>query len=944
MAVEHGLYETTRARLTLSPTAPKAARMIFADEITRAPHAFDTASGDEALAAVAVPAAARDLIHGTAGSSPYLKMLIHRWSDWLSDALTQSPDAVMPALLQGVADIPLADLGPGLRHAKGKVALWTALADLGGVWTLEQATGALTDFADAAVDRALQSLVGAEIRRGKLPGQSEDDIADAAGMVVLAMGKTGAGELNYSSDIDLICLFDDDRYADDYAEARAAFIRVTRRMAALLSEPTGDGYVFRTDLRLRPDPSVTPVCLSMDAAERYYESLGRPWERAAFIKARVMAGDQAAGQGFLDRLSPFVWRRHLDYATIDDAHDIRQRMRSARKPVSAGLNGRNIKLDPGGIREIEFFTQTQQLIAGGRDETLRVRGTVDGLDRLAGAGWIDRTTVDQLTQDYRAHREVEHRLQMIADAQTHILPNSDEAWARVAALSGRDPQNLKSDIAERVARVATTTEGFFAPSKPDDTGAVVLDEQAQDVMARWSTYPALRSARAADIFDRIRPALQERLAQAADPAQAVLHLDGFLARLPAGVQLFSLFEANPQLLDLIIDIADTAPDLALYLSQNAGVLDAVIGGDFFAHWPGRAALQDDLTAALARLDDYELCLDATRRWFKEWHFRIGVHHLRGLIEPGDAATQYADLAQAIVAALWPVVLEEFARRHGRIEGAGSCILAMGSLGAGALHAGSDLDMIVIYDAPDGEESDGKRCLPARTYFARATQAMVTALSAPTAEGRLYEVDMRLSPSGKQGPVATALPAFAEYQRQEAWTWEHIALMRARPIAGEEATCRAVSAVRHEVLTKAHDAAQVKADLAEMRRRIDAARSGPSGLALKDGVGRMQDIELAAAAAALLTGTDAQAPGAQLAGAARAGLITAQDATLLGEAHALFQQVRLAAQLIYGAGAIEPGRGDRLLLTGTGAQDFAALSAALDARADKAADAIARFLA
>jgi [glutamine synthetase] adenylyltransferase / [glutamine synthetase]-adenylyl-L-tyrosine phosphorylase len=919
--------------------------MNFADQITRTPHTIDADSGDEALTALSIPTAAHALIRGAAGSSPYLRTLILRWPDWLNAAMTQPPGAVLRALLKDVAAIPDADLGPGLRHAKGKVALWVALADLGGVWPLERVTGALTDFADAAVGRSLTSLVAAEVKRGKLPGQGPNDVADAAGMVVLAMGKAGAGELNYSSDIDLICLFDDERYADDYAEARAAFIRVTRRMAALLSEPTGDGYVFRTDLRLRPDPSVTPVCLSMDAAERYYESLGRPWERAALIKARVMAGDQKAGQGFLDRLSPFVWRKHLDYATIDDAHDIRQRIRRARKPVSAGLDGRNIKLDPGGIREIEFFTQTQQLIAGGRDETLRVRGTVDGLDKLATAGWIDRKTADQLTADYRAHRDVEHRLQMVNDLQTHLLPNSDEGWQCIAALSGLRADDLKARIAERITRVAETTEGFFAPSIPDAPApdASGLGDQAEEIIARWASYPALRSSRAADLFERIRPALQARLAQASDPAQAVLHLDGFLSGLPAGVQLFSLFEANPQLLDLIVDIADTAPELARYLSQNAGVLDAVIGGDFFAPWPGAATLQGNLTATLDRLDDYELQLDATRRWFKEWHFRVGVHHLRGLIAPEDVAKQYADLAQASVAALWPVVQQEFSRRHGVVAGAGCCVLAMGSLGAGLLHSASDLDMIVIYDAPKGAESDGKRALPARTYFARATQALVTALSAPTAEGRLYEVDMRLRPSGKQGPVATSISAFADYQRTEAWTWEHLALMRARPIAGDADVCAGVAAIRAEVLSQPRDAVTFKADVAAMRGRIKQAKSGGAPLDLKDGSGRLQDIELAAAAAALFAGSLANTTAEHLADATAAGVLSGTSATTLGGAHALFLRLRLSTRLVFGASNLEPGRGERLVLAGLAVADFQALPDHLAETATAARLAIEAFL-
>ncbi|MDH5797011.1 MAG: glutamine-synthetase adenylyltransferase, partial [Paracoccaceae bacterium] len=606
--------------------------MSFASRLTRSPRPFDPDRGADLLQAFpSLGPELTDLIAGTTGSSPYLHGVIGREAEWFANALQGEPETAFEDILAALSAFEGKDPSDHLRQAKRRVAGLAALADLAGVWSLEETTLSLTRFADAAVSAGLKHLVAKEIERGKVPGATDADIPDAAGMAVLAMGKMGAFELNYSSDIDLICLFDETRFdPDDYADARAAFIRVTRRLTAMLSDLTGEGYVFRTDLRLRPDPSVTPVCLSMEAAERYYESVGRTWERAAYIKARVCAGDIKSGQAFLKRLTPFVWRKQLDFAAIQDAHDMRLRIREHKGlhgPIV--LEGHNMKLGAGGIREIEFFTQTRQIIAGGRDPELRVSGTVEGLARLAEKGWIPEDAAQLLTQDYRAHREIEHRLQMIADAQTHDLPKNQEGFARLASLAGRDVEELRADVLKRLTRVNELTERFFAP---DDTGkpTVEIGQNTRETLDRWRTYPALRSARALEIFDRILPEILSRLQAAAQPERALSQFDAFLAGLPAGVQLFSLFQANPQLVDLIVDIASTAPNLAQYLGRNSQVLDAVIGGDFFAAWPGVETLHDRLAAQLDQLDDYESKLDLARRWNKEWHFRIGVHHLRGL--------------------------------------------------------------------------------------------------------------------------------------------------------------------------------------------------------------------------------------------------------------------------------------------------------------------------
>ncbi len=922
--------------------------MSFAARITRSPRAFDPDRGREARDLVPdVAPEVASVLEGAGGSSPYLLSLMQRDPEWLAEALASAPETALDAVFRAARALDGPDLADGLRRAKRRVALLVALCDLAGVWSLEEVTGALTRFADLAVDRAITVLVGAEIKRGKLPGVTEAEVGTAAGMAVLAMGKMGAAELNYSSDIDLICLFDESRFApDEYAEARSAFIRATRNMAALLSEQTGEGYVFRTDLRLRPDPSVTPVCLSMDAAENYYESIGRTWERAAYIKARVCAGDIAAGEAFLQRLTPFVWRRHLDFAAIQDAHDMRLRIREHKGfhgPIK--LEGHNMKLGAGGIREIEFFTQTRQIIAGGRDPDLRVRGTVEGLALLASKGWVPADVADELTGDYRAHREIEHRLQMVNDAQTHDLPKSATGFQRIAALCGREVAELRADLEHRLTRVEGLTEGFF---RPREGGAAPkeLSEQSKQTVSSWRSYPALRSARAVEIFERLKPDLLSRLQKAAKPDEALAQFDRFLAGLPAGVQVFSLFSANPQLVDLIVDIAATAPGLALYLGRNSQVFDAVIGGGFFSPWPGTAALGAELSARLAGLEDYEAKLDDARRWMKEWHFRIGVHHLRGLIDADAAGAEYAGLAEAVLTAVWPVIVAEFAGKYGPPPGRGAVVIGMGSLGSERLNAASDLDLIVIYDADGVEASNGRRPLPSRTYYARLTQALVTAVTAPMAEGRLYQIDMRLRPSGRQGPVATSFDAFRTYQQSEAWTWEHLALTRARPVAGDPDLADAVEAFRREVLAAPSDPAKVLADVAEMRERIAGAKPAKGGFEAKLGPGRMQDVELLAQSAALMAGDPARQIPDQLAAGQRVGWFSADDVAQLSASYTLMWHLQAAARLLTGEVLdldLAGQGGTDFVLRETGAESVTALARQLERVSRRAAKVIDKAL-
>lgn len=922
--------------------------MSFAARLTRCPIPYEPDRAADVRARFAgQPPELRALVEGAAGCSPFLAGLMQREADWLEAALAGAPEAALEAALAMPDDLGSEALGPALRQAKARVALLAALADLGGVWPLEAVTGALSRLADLSVTRGMRALVGDEIRRGRLPGMGPDDAETAAGMVAFAMGKMGAGELNYSSDIDLICLFDETRFeADAVQEARASLIKVVRRLTAMLSDMTDQGYVFRTDLRLRPDASVTPVCMSMAAAESYYEAQGRTWERAAFIKARPCGGDLAAGARFLKALTPFVWRRHLDFAAIQDAHDMRLRIRDHKGlhgPIV--LEGHNLKLGQGGIREIEFFTQTRQLIAGGRDPELRARTTLGGLAALAAKGWVPAEVAAELGDHYRAHREVEHRVQMVNDAQTHSLPASPEGFDRLARMMGEgDTARLRRALRARIDRVAELTEGFFAPGEA--RAGPEMTEAMRAVVDGWRAYPALRSERAVRIFKRVQPEVLSRLIRADNPDEALRQFDGFLKGLPAGVQLFALFEANPQLIDLIVDICGTAPGLAAYLSRHARVLDAVIGGAFFAPWPPLAELAGLIGRTLDETPDYEQKLDAARVWVKEWHFRVGVHHLRGLIDAGEAAKQYADVAGAALAALWPAVAAEFARKHGAAPGRGAVVLGMGSLGAERLNAASDLDLIVIYDAGGVEMSDGPRPLATRAYYARLTQAFVTALTAPMAEGKLYEVDMRLRPSGRQGPVATSLQSFRTYQMEEAWTWEHLALTRARVVAGAAALGAEVEAARRAVLAAKTDAAKVMSDTAEMRARIFAAKAPDGEWEAKIGPGRLQDIELLAQSLALRAADPGRRVEQQLRAGVRAGLLPRADEEALQVAYRFLWRLQAGGRLLtdrpLDMAAIGEG-GRAFLLRETGMSDLAALRSQLTGHVAQVAEIVARGL-
>ncbi|BDA83718.1 glutamate-ammonia-ligase adenylyltransferase [Aureimonas sp. SA4125] len=760
-----------------------------------------------------------------------------------------------------------------LREAKREVALLVALRELFGAADGRETTADLSDLAEAAVGAAVRFALLDLHNRGKLALPDPAHPETGCGLFVLGMGKLGGRELNYSSDIDLIVFFDPDVAAIvDADESVELFSKLVRRLIRLIGERTGDGYVFRTDLRLRPDPGAMPLAIPVPAAITYYEASGRNWERAAMIKARVVAGDPEAGADFLDEITPFVWRKYLDYAAIAEIQSMKDRIDRHRGFDGIGVAGHNVKLGPGGIREVEFFAQTQQLIAGGRRPELRLRRTEETLVALAEGGWITRDVAAEMTEAYWFLRRVEHAIQMVADEQTHTLPEDAEGLERVARLTGfADLAGFSQALLPRMTRVETLFASLFAQrTEPDDTlpkvGGFLGGEDEAGVTAYLAGLGFQRPGDIARILrgwgaGRIRatraeatrrqlasvlPAMLEAFSRASDPDAAMAAFDGFVSRLPAGLQFFSILASNPRLLDLLALVISAAPRLAETISHRPHVFDALLDPAFYREVPTAAVMQERLAAFLADADGYEERLVRLRLFASEQKFLVGARLLSGAIEGETAGAVYSAIADVVLAAAFAAVEKEFARAHGRIAGGRAALLGMGRLGSHELTEGSDVDLLLLYDHDEGaEESDGPRPLATTTYYARLTQRLIAALTAPMGEGILYEVDFRLRPSGNKGPLATHLGAFRRYQENEAWTWERMALTRSRPIAGDPGLRQAAAATVRDILALPRDPAAVRADVAAMRARIGRDKPARGPLDLKLIAGGLIDLEFIA---------------------------------------------------------------------------------------------------
>ncbi len=758
-----------------------------------------------------------------------------------------------------------------LRRMKAETALLIAIADIGGVWPVMEVTRRQTELADAAVSAAVEYLLADAQRRKRFKLADPLHPAKNCGYIILAMGKMGSNELNYSSDIDLIVFYDAACAAlEPGTEPGAFYVRLTRGLVKLLQERTPDGYVFRTDLRLRPDPASTQIAISTASALNYYESVGLNWERAALIKARPCAGDIEAGEALLRDLAPFIWRKYLDFTAVADIHAMKRQIHAYRGHDTIAVEGHNIKLGRGGIREIEFFVQTQQLIAGGRHPELRDRETLATLKTLADGGWIDVEARADLDSAYRFLRVVENRLQMVADEQTHTLPaerDGLERFARFAGFPDRDTfaEVLLSHLRNVQRHYATLFENapmLEAGRRPllfpaDADNRETLDRLTEmgfrsplevSAMVRgWSagTYRALRADFArAELADLI-PVLLPHFARSANPDAALAAFDRFLAGMKSA-RLFSLLRQNPDLIALIAQVLGAAPRLAEILAQFPEVMDAVIDPSFFGALPEDSELTAGLDRSLWQASTYEDFLERIRMFAQEHMFLIGTRILSGTVSAEQAGEAFARLADVLIRSLHRTVENNFAKLHGCIRNQETAILALGKLGGREMAATSDLDLIVIYEF-DSEhpESSGPRPLYGSQYFSRLTQRLINALTAPTRYGHLYQVDMRLRPSGRSGPLATQIDGFAGYQEAEAWTWEHLALTRARVVSASPEFAERVESVIRGVLCRPRDAATVAADVVEMRQAIATEKGEDDRWNLKYVAGGLIDIEFIA---------------------------------------------------------------------------------------------------
>ena len=906
------------------------------------------------------------LIAGLAEYSPHLWDLATADPRRLLSLLQSDPEKHFGELLAAAiaASTDETEVIRLLRRMKAEAALLIALADIGGVWQNEQITRVMTELADCAVGSAVRFLLGGLARSGKFAPSNPAHPEIGAGYFVLAMGKMGAFELNYSSDIDLIIFFDPDAVplASDI-EPSALFVRLTQNLVRLLQERTPDGYVFRVDLRLRPDPASTPIAISTPAALEYYERRGQNWERSAMIKARVCAGDLAAGNKFLTQLSPFVWRKYMDYAALADIHAMKRQIHAYKGHGEIAVAGHNIKLGRGGIREIEFFVQTQQLIAGGRHPILRDRGTLKTLHSLADGGWIGAEAERDLRAAYHFLRRVEHRLQMIGDEQTHVLPSDRENLQCLARFLGFEDETA---FVERLLSHLHKVQGHYSrlfehvpailmarplafPKDSDDRET--LDRisamgfrnplEVSALVRGWlaGSYRALKSEFARGQLLELAPLLLEEISRAESREAGLASFDRFLAGLHSagGGRLFSLLKQNPDLVALIAAILGSAPRLADTLAQYPQVIDALTDPTFFGASPDATTLAEALSRSLDQKSSYEDFLDRLRIFAQEQMFLVGARILSGTTSAEQAGEAFARIADVVIRALHAAVEARFAETYGRIAGQRTALLALGKLGGREMTATSDLDLILVYDFDEEHpESHGPSKLYGSQYFARMTQHLISALTVPTNYGALYQVDMRLRPSGRSGPVATQIRAFQSYQESEAWTWEHMALTRARVVSATPSFGEKVEAVICGVLRRRRDPRMITRDAFEMRQAIAREKGEGDRWELKYAAGGLVDVEFVAQVLQLVHAADHPdildtSTARVLEKAARMRLLAAEEAEALRPAvrvyHDLSQMLRLCLP-----GKFEPGRAgpglQGLLARAGDSPDFPALEASL----------------
>jgi glutamate-ammonia-ligase adenylyltransferase len=861
--------------------------------------------------------------------SPFLAFQLERLGD-LAEALARGEFDAAFALARAAGET--GDTMAAVRRERSAIALALGIGDLAGMLALEQVVQPLSDLADRQLERALAAAVA-------------ERTPDAAplGFAIVALGKLGGRELNYSSDLDLIFLYDPETVPMKPREAPdQAALRIGQRIVEILQKRTEDGYAFRIDLRLRPSPEVTAIVLPVEAAISYYESSALPWERSAFIRARAAAGDPALGRYFLEAVHPFIWRRSLDYGAIGEIRSISRKIRDHYAQGQAFGPGYDLKRGRGGIREIEFFVQVHQLIHGGREPELRAAGTLDALAALAKAGRIEAGEEAALAEAYRLLRTIEHRLQMVDDRQTHSLPADEAALDNAARLhglaGGRALLDLLRPHVERVASLYDTLVEDEGERLPEDQGALEAALAragfAEPAAARtriegWRSgkVRSLRTPAALAAFEAMLPVLTEAFGAAPDPIGAMNRFEDLVMRLPSGVNFYRLLEARPGLTQHLAAILSHAPALAEQLGRRPELLDGLIDASAFE--PARPV--DELAARLARRDrgddDYQLILDRVRRRVNEMRFALGAQVVLGRSDPIEVGEGYARVAEAAIGVLADATVAEFEKAHGRVPGCRLVVLGLGRLGGGALTHASDLDLIYLFSGSHEGESDGAKPLRAADYFNRLAPRVSAALSVPTAAGPLYDVDTRLRPSGADGLLAISLDTFAAYQRETAWTFEHMALTRARPVYGSDGDKAALAGIVDEVLRIERDPARVAADADRMRLEIARHKKPKGAFDIKLTPGGLVDLEFAIHTIQLSRRT-AFAPRL---GTAIAVLVDeALIPPAIADAHRLLVRLLVTLRLVAPDSTEPPPASRALVARACGSEHWKALLAAYDA--------------
>lgn len=779
-----------------------------------------------------------------------------------------------------LSDEPEADWPMRLRRWRAAESTRLIWRDVQGLDTVEQTLAGSSQIAGQALVAALDAIQDSMANRH---GRVRDRAGNVQSLVVFGLGKLGGAELNFSSDVDLVYAYPEAGESDGSRclDAEAWFTRVGQRLLQLLGDVTADGFCHRVDLRLRPFGSSGRLALSFAAMEQYFQREGRDWERYAWIKARPVAGDIAAGEQLLETLRPFVYRRYLDFGALDG-------LREMKALIAAEVQKReladHLKLGPGGIREIEFLVQALQLIRGGREPALRQRALLPALYALADAGHLPDHTAQRLAEAYRFLRRLENRVQMLADQQVHALPEDPVALHRLAqGLDFADADTLRGQLDDHRQRVseefsrllearrrrapASALSAYWrALPEGGDAGVLVeagfTDASGCDAQLRdFSGTPAVRalSGRGRARLDHVLPALLEAAAHSRAPEVALPRGLALLQAILRRTSYLALLEEQPAALARLVDVIARSSLLAERLAAHPLLLDELLDARAAGALPDRLQISEGMARLRQELAtaDTEALLNAVGEFRQSVAFRIALATLGQRQSAQASAGQLASLAEQVVASCLQLAQAEMLAAHGRVPDAGFAVIGYGSVGGRELGFGSDLDLVFLHDAGTQASmqatSDGPRPLDAARYFARLAQKLVSLLGAVTSAGKLYEVDVRLRPDGAKGLLVSSVRSFEEYQRERAWTWERQALVRARPLAGDAGVTAAFERVRLDTLRQPRDGQQTRADVVAMRQRMRAEldRSQSGRFDLKQGEGGLVDLEFLLQAQVLL---------------------------------------------------------------------------------------------